>query len=152
MLQCARCARCAFVSFSKHFGDCSWYAVCDQTLTEVPQQPPGAGRRFVTVHVKDLQRDREDCLRVLEPPHLSLPTDDETTPPPPAQRLRFGIATLFYRNHGGGGGGCTYECGLLGWCAAARRLQATLPATWHSALLLLLPAPPDEGAKYTTSW
>jgi hypothetical protein len=50
--KCESCDRCIFVSFSKRFDDCSWYATCDATQTEIPGQPAGAGDEFHSVLVK----------------------------------------------------------------------------------------------------
>ena len=50
--RCHACARCQYISFSKKFDDCSWYAACDAMLTEIPNQPPRAGEAFRTIRVK----------------------------------------------------------------------------------------------------
>jgi hypothetical protein len=41
------------VSFSANFEDCSWFSFCNKTLLDVPYQPPGSGRHFTTVRVKE---------------------------------------------------------------------------------------------------
>ena len=50
--RCHLCERCRFVSFSRTFGDCSWYSACETTLLEVPHTPPGSGKHYTTVEVK----------------------------------------------------------------------------------------------------
>ena len=142
--RCLECSRCAFVSYSKRFDDCSWYSTCNETKSEIPEQPPGAGAQwFVTVKVKELRGDSSDCVKMFAPPAAAMPANVNTLPVPVSfegakGRLRFGIATLFYRHHDRtGADDCLYECGLLGWCAAAKRLQLALPARWRTSLLLV---------------
>ena len=50
--KCRGCQKCRFVSFSREFGDCSWYSACDQIQTEIPYKPPGAGKSYFTLDVK----------------------------------------------------------------------------------------------------
>jgi hypothetical protein len=39
MQKCSGCARCRYVSFSREWSDCSWYAACD--VTRLEQEMPG---------------------------------------------------------------------------------------------------------------
>ena len=167
VLACSACRNCAFLSFSSKNRDCSWYSSCERLgsaggLSPLHQQ---LSRSYVTLNaslIEGLARvaPAAECRRrmdtVLAQPERARLADAATirqqasasAPASATGPIRFAIATMLYSSrHSQWSGGASaaargscagYRCGLVGWCASARRLKSVLPSHWAVDLVTLV--------------
>lgn len=154
VLACAGCARCRYLSFSQAGGDCSWFHDCQTTAHSTQQLSPlhqQLSLAYITLErasilgIDAFSSAVHECGRSM---HQLLAPAVAPSAPPPSLPLsttraahRLAVATLLHAPAELANDNCSgtgYRCGLLGWCASARRLQRALPTQWDVSIVVLV--------------
>ena len=133
LASCAACERCRWVSLSLRYMDCSWYSSCatvhpNGAFVSLPVSSAAAEplRNRVAASVAKRREHVGSCQRLVKPARESLPSTAVTpAASSSSSHLRVGLATL-YAPDPAAACGRGVGCGLLPWCAGARRLRQAL--------------------------